>query len=90
MYFDIFFYVREEDRCWMALWVDGKPRKMIFPSITDFVCADFCGNPFKVPANYEEILEANYGNWKVAEPPVERGGTWDWANSPHNYEGRIK
>jgi|SRR5208282_655081 len=86
VYFDIFFYVREMGRCWMPLWVSGKYRKMVFPPIEEFTIIEFLGHHFPIPMNYEAILTANYGDWRTPVPPTERGGSWNWHESPRNFE----
>ena len=88
VHFDIFFYVREAERCWMALWVaDGHYRKMIFPPIAEFTHLDLCGDKFPVPKNYVDMLKANYGDdWQTPVISIEQGGGWNWCSSPKNYE----
>jgi hypothetical protein len=78
--FDVFFYVREPNRCWSGLWVNGTCKKVVFPSITDFVDVEFCGDKFLIPANYEEILTAEYGDWRTPEKD------YSWNSSMRNLE----
>lgn len=86
VYIDLFFYVREADSCWMALWVEGKAKRMVFPPIVEFAPIQFCGDDYLVPVNYEELLCANYGDWSKKVAPVERGGEWRWWDSPRNLQ----
>jgi hypothetical protein len=82
---DLFFYVREPERCWMGLWVNKELRKMVFPPITRLSTLYFHGAKFPVPANYEACLLANYGaNWHRPDT------AWNWANSPKNFEGATQ
>ena len=86
VYFDIFFYVKEADHCWCNIWTP-EPRKQVFPLIRGFHSLKFQGEMYEIPANFEALLEANYGpDWRTPVAPVERGGTWHWADSPLNYE----
>jgi hypothetical protein len=84
---DIFFFTREGDRCWSALWVDGVCKKGWFPLITNLSTLEFLGEKFPVPANYEDILIAEYGkDWRTPELPLEMGGTWHWETGPRCVE----
>ena len=86
VYIDLFFYVREKDHCWCNIWTP-EPRKQLFPPILGFHSLKFQGEMYEIPANFEAVLEVNYGpDWKTPIAPVERGGTWHWADSPLNYE----
>ena len=78
VYLDIFFYTQEPDCCWMPLWAGGEFKRMTFPPILEFRMLEFLGEQFRVPANYEEILTANYGDWRTPEP------VWSWSDSPKN------
>ena len=86
VYVDLFFYCRDQQRCWMSIWTPSGPRKMIFPLPPQFATFPLFGELFKIPVNYEDWLRLNYGDWKTPVPPVERGGSWHYADSPLNYE----
>jgi hypothetical protein len=86
IYFDIFFFVREPDRCWHGLWTAQGRRKIIHPLASEFIDVEFCGATFSIPNNYEQLLVAQYGDWHQSIAPVERGGTWSWSDSPRNLE----
>ena len=86
IYFDLFFFVRQTYLCWHGLWTAGGRRKMICPLVSEFIDVEFCGEKFSIQKNYEELLVAQYGDWRTPIAPVERGGTWNWAHSPMNLE----
>lgn len=89
VYVDLFFYVREKDHCWCKIWKSStESHRQVFPlERGSYRVLSFCRELFKVPINAEAWLEANYGpDWRIPVPPVERGGTWHWADSPMNYE----
>jgi hypothetical protein len=87
-YLDLFFYQQFGNSTYATIWAGpSEPRRQRFPLIDKFVPREFCGEPFSIPANFEDILLSNYGlDWRTPVPPVERGGQWHWANSPLNYE----
>lgn len=80
VYMDVFFYTKQDNKCWMPLWAGGKYRKMVFPLIPELTTLDLFGEKFPVPSNYQEMLTANYGDWKI---PVSN---WSWCDSPKNFE----
>jgi hypothetical protein len=88
VYLDLFFYADGDQHAYATIWkTPTEPRQQFFPPIKKFMPLDFCGQPFLVPWNFEEVLTSNYGpDWLTPVAPVERGGTWDWAESPCNYE----
>jgi hypothetical protein len=87
VHLDIFFYVREDDCCWMPLWGNGGYGKMVFPPITSFSSMEFCGEEFLVPTNYLEVLKTNYGEeWQTPIAPEQCGGKWNGWLSPLNLE----
>jgi phosphorylcholine metabolism protein LicD len=88
VYVDLFFYQRDEDHCYATIHTPSGPRRQVFPARPSFPSTiEFCGSRFVIPSNAEAWLEANYGpDWRTPVAPVERGGTWDWAESPLNYE----
>ena len=86
VYFDIYFVAKEQDFCWLSVWVNGTLRKLIYKPIENFIEVEFCGTAFSIPENYEQQFLDQYGpDWRTPIPPVERGGTWSWSDSPRNY-----
>lgn len=78
VYFDVFFFVEEGDYCWQPLWVGQSFKRMVLPRISVFTPIVRWGSLFYIPENYEDVLTANYGDWRKPEP------NWSWCDSPRN------
>jgi hypothetical protein len=79
---DIFFYNDTEHVSWMAVWMhhNNKRFKYVYPLICEYTTVKFLGTAFRIPANTEEYLTAQYGDWRT---PV---AIWDCFSSPRNIE----
>ncbi len=88
VYIDLFFYQQFGNSSYATIWTPAGPRLQRFPAMPSFPSTIFIfGENFPIPGNAETWLEANYGpDWRTPILPVERGGTWHWADSPMNYE----
>jgi len=88
VYTDLFFYASGHLYSYCTIWKSPtEPRQQFFPPAGKFKMIEFQSGEYRVPHHAKAWLEANYGpDWRTPIAPVERGGTWHWADSPMNYE----
>ncbi|VBB28171.1 unnamed protein product [Acanthocheilonema viteae] len=67
---DLFFLYETENFTWVGGMLVSEKKKLrwIYPLISQICTGDLLGRLFHVPCNVEEILKADYGNWRVPHP----------------------
>uniref|UniRef100_A0A915PU34 Fukutin n=1 Tax=Setaria digitata TaxID=48799 RepID=A0A915PU34_9BILA len=67
---DLFFLYENKDSAWVGgmMVTERKKLRWFYPPIMQICTGDLLGRLFHVPCNVEEILEAEYGNWRVPHP----------------------
>ena len=88
---DIYFYYKQDDFRWLAMWNNGgKVKEDIIPMkfksniIEEIESQEYLGEKWNVPKNTEEYLITRYGDWKTPEPGFH------WATSPKNIDRGLK
>ncbi|VDN01328.1 unnamed protein product [Thelazia callipaeda] len=73
---DLFFLYENADSAWVGGLFVSKRKKLqwIYPPILEFCVGELLGKLFHVPCNVEEVLQADYGEWKV--PHATANFTW--------------
>ncbi|MCP9258073.1 Fukutin [Dirofilaria immitis] len=67
---DLFFLYENKDFAWVGGMIVSKRKKFrwVYPPISQICTGDLLGRLFHVPCNVEEVLKADYGDWRIPYP----------------------
>uniref|UniRef100_A0A0R3RV28 Fukutin n=1 Tax=Elaeophora elaphi TaxID=1147741 RepID=A0A0R3RV28_9BILA len=79
---DLFFLYETENSSWVGgMLVDERKKfRWIYPLISQICTGDLLGRLFHVPCNVEQVLKADYGNWRIPHPTAN----FTWYESHKN------
>ncbi|VDP15506.1 unnamed protein product [Onchocerca flexuosa] len=70
---DLFFVYENEDFAWVGGMIVSERKKLrwVYPPISQICTGDLLGRLFHVPCNVEEVLKADYGDWRKPHPNAD-------------------
>ncbi|VDK72457.1 unnamed protein product [Onchocerca ochengi] len=79
---DLFFVYENEDFAWVGGMIISERKKLrwVYPPISQICTGDLLGRLFHVPCNVEEVLKADYGDWRKPHPTAN----FTWYESHNN------
>ncbi|VDK77354.1 unnamed protein product [Litomosoides sigmodontis] len=79
---DLFFMYETKNFAWVGGMMISEKKKFrwVYPLISQICTGDLLGRLFHVPCNIEEVLEADYGNWRIPHPTAN----FTWYKSHKN------